>query len=126
MNSFISKSEFNQEFSFLHYLLLLLVILYSQVLSGIMVSGDRVILFLCVFFVYILREVKCKFMIIYIYIKIYNDLSFFTCVLLNYGFSKLHYNNVSRTIRLKIYFADLFVKTCLIRRSVFSRDDIFV
>ena len=46
------------------YLLLLLVILYSQVLSGILVSGDGVILF-----VYILREVKCKFIIIYIYIK---------------------------------------------------------
>ena len=39
---------------------MLLVILYSQVLSGILVSGDRVILF-----VYILREGKCKFIIIY-------------------------------------------------------------
>ena len=44
----------NRQFSVLHiYLLLLLVVLYSQVLSGILVSGDRVILFVCVFFVYI-------------------------------------------------------------------------
>ena len=50
INSFISKSEFNQQFSFLHIcLLLLLVILYSQVVSSILVSGDRVILFLCFF-----------------------------------------------------------------------------
>ena len=49
INSFISKSKFNQQFSFLHiYLLLLLVILYSQVLFGILVSGDCVILFVCV------------------------------------------------------------------------------
>ena len=41
------------------YVLLLLVILYSQVLSGILVFGDRVIFFV-IFFVYILREVKCK------------------------------------------------------------------
>ena len=67
INSFISKSEFNQQFSFLYiYLLLLLVILYSHVLSGILVSGDCVILFVCVFFVYILRGVKCKYIIIYI------------------------------------------------------------
>ena len=51
------------------YLLLLLVILYSQVLSGILVSGNRVIFFVCVFFVYILREVRCKFIIIYQKIK---------------------------------------------------------
>ena len=43
--------------------------LYSQVLSGILISGDRAILFACIFFVYILREVKCKFIIVYIYIK---------------------------------------------------------
>ena len=48
---------------------MLLVILYSQVLSGILVSGNRAILFVC-FFVYILREVKCKYILIYIYIKI--------------------------------------------------------
>ena len=58
----ISKSEFNQQFSFFFqlsffcftyiYLLLLLVILYSQVLSGILVSGDCVILFVCVFCLY--------------------------------------------------------------------------
>ena len=64
INSFISSSVnpnlinnflfYNRQFSVLHiYLLLLLVILYSQVLSGILVSGDRVILFVCVFFVYI-------------------------------------------------------------------------
>ena len=50
----ISKSEFNQQFFFfcncqfsvVHiYLLLLLVILYSQVLFDILVFGDRVILF---------------------------------------------------------------------------------
>ena len=51
INSLISKSEFNQQFSFYIYILLLLVILYSQVLSGILVSGDRVILYVC-FFVY--------------------------------------------------------------------------
>ena len=46
INSFISKSEFNQQFSFLYICLLLsLAIFYSQVLSGILVSGDRVILF---------------------------------------------------------------------------------
>ena len=57
----ISKSKFNQQFPFFFffqlsffcftyiYLLLLLVILYSQVLSGILVSGDHVILFVYVF-----------------------------------------------------------------------------
>ena len=49
---------------------MLLVILYSQVLSGILVPGNRAILFVC-FFVYILREVKCKYILIYIYIYIY-------------------------------------------------------
>ena len=45
---------------------MLLVILYSQVLSGILVSGDRVILFVCVFSLSIfLREVKCKFIVVY-------------------------------------------------------------
>ena len=39
--------------------MLLLVILYSQVLSGILVSGDRVILYICFLFI-ILRRVKCK------------------------------------------------------------------
>ena len=49
INSFISKSKLNQQSSFLHiYLLLLLVILYSQVLFGILVSGDCVILLVCV------------------------------------------------------------------------------
>ena len=48
------------------YLLLLLVILYSQVLSCILLSRDGVILCPCVFFVYILQEVKCKFIIIHI------------------------------------------------------------
>ena len=67
INSFISKSEFNQQFSFLHiYLLLLLVILYSQVFPHVLVSGDRVILLVLCFFVYILSEVKCKFIAIYI------------------------------------------------------------
>ena len=56
INSFISKPEFNQQFSFLHiYLLLSLVILYSQVLSSMLLSGDCVILFVYVFFVFILR-----------------------------------------------------------------------
>ena len=56
----------NRQFSVLHiYLLLLLVILYSQVLSGILVSGDRVILFACVFLSIFLREVKCKFIVMY-------------------------------------------------------------
>ena len=51
INSFISKPEFNQQFSFLHiYLLLSLVILYSQVLSSMLLSGDCVILFVYVFF----------------------------------------------------------------------------
>ena len=60
MNNFFF---YNRQFSVLHiYLLLLLVILYSQVLSIKLVSGNRVILFVC-FFVYILREVKCKFII---------------------------------------------------------------
>ena len=66
INSFISKSEFNQQFSFLHIYLLLLVILYSQVIPDVLVSGDRVILLVLCFFVYILREVKCKFLVIYI------------------------------------------------------------
>ena len=67
INSFISTSEFNQQFSFLHiYLLLLLVILYSQVFPHVLVSGDRVILLVLCFFVYILSEVKCKFIAIYI------------------------------------------------------------
>ena len=48
---------------------MLLVISYSQVLSDILVSGDRVLFFVCIFFVYILREVKCKFIIIYRKIK---------------------------------------------------------
>ena len=66
INSLISKSEFNQQFSFLFqqffiYILLLLVILYSQELSGILVSGDCVI-FVCVFF---LSKVKCKYILIY-------------------------------------------------------------
>ena len=66
INSLISKSEVNQQLSFLHiYLLFLLVTLYFQVLSSTLVSDDRVILFACVFFVYILREVKCKFIIIH-------------------------------------------------------------
>ena len=39
-----------------------------------------------------------------------NDLNFFTCVLLNDGFSKPQYDDVRRTIRLKTFFADLFVK----------------
>ena len=52
---------------------MLLVILYSQVLSGILVSGDRVILFVC-FFVYILHEVKCKYIRIYIDIDIDIDI----------------------------------------------------
>ena len=48
INSFISKSEFNQQFSFFQCN------------------------FLCLcFLVYILREVKCKFIVIYIYIYIY-------------------------------------------------------
>ena len=46
-------------------MLLLLVILCSQVLSGILVSGNRVICFVCLF-VYILREVKCKYILIHI------------------------------------------------------------
>ena len=57
INSFISKSKFNQQFSFLHKnLLLLIVILYSQVLSGIFIGIWRLCNFirLC-FFVYILR-----------------------------------------------------------------------
>ena len=78
MNYFISSSVnlnlinnfifYNRQFSVLHtYLLLLLVILYSQVLSGILVSGNRVILFVRVFFSSIfLREVKCKFIVMYI------------------------------------------------------------
>ena len=50
INSFISKSEFNQKFSLLRiYLLLSLVTLYSQTLSRILVSGNRVILFVCGF-----------------------------------------------------------------------------
>ena len=61
MNSFISSSVnpnlinnflfYNRHFSVLHiYLLLLLVILYSQTLSGILVSGGCVILLVYVFF----------------------------------------------------------------------------
>ena len=38
--------------------------MYSQVLPGILVSSDRVIFFVC-FFVYILREVKWKYILIY-------------------------------------------------------------
>ena len=38
----------------------ILVILYSQLLSGIFESGNRVILFVY-FFVYVLRKVKCKY-----------------------------------------------------------------
>ena len=45
----------------------ILVISYSQVFSSILVSSDRVILFVCCF-VYILREVE---VLIYIYIYIY-------------------------------------------------------
>ena len=55
--------------NFLLYLLSLVVILYSQILSGILVCGNRVILFVCVFFVYTLREVKYNYIIIYIYKK---------------------------------------------------------
>ena len=47
------------------YILLLLVMLYSQVLSGILVSGDRVILF--VGFFCQLFYMKCKYILIYIY-----------------------------------------------------------
>ena len=61
INSFISSSVnpnlinnflfHNRQFCVLHiYLLLLLVALYPQVLSAILVSGDRVTLFACVFF----------------------------------------------------------------------------
>ena len=55
-----------------------------------------------------------------------NDLSFFTCVLLNDGFSKLQYDNAGRTVKLKTSYADLFVKRYLIRRSVFSGNDTFL
>ena len=75
INFFISSSVnpnliniflfYNRHFSVLHIHLLLLVILYSQVLSSIMVSGDSVILFVCVFLS--LHEVKCKYIYIYIY-----------------------------------------------------------
>ena len=41
---------------------MLLVILYFQVLSGILVSGDRVILYVC-FLSIILRKVKCKYIL---------------------------------------------------------------
>ena len=91
LNSLISKSEFSQQFYFLYAIVILfyliidviiviviiflfiylsiLVILYSQVLYAILASGDRVILFVC-FFVYILHEVKCKYILIYKKIKL--------------------------------------------------------
>ena len=68
MKSLISKSEFSQQFSFLYIVVILvslftylslLVILYYLVLSSILVSRDRVILFVR-FFVCILRQVKCS------------------------------------------------------------------
>ena len=68
MKSLISKSEFSQQFPFLYIVVILvplftylslLVILYYLVLSSILVSRDRVILFVC-FFVCILRKVKCS------------------------------------------------------------------
>ena len=53
-------------FFFIFFLLFIylsiLVILYSKLLSGILVSGDRVILFVC-FFVYILHEVNRKYIL---------------------------------------------------------------
>ena len=54
------------------YILLLLVILYSQALSSILVSGDRVILYVCLFLsIIILREVKCKYILIYFEKKLF-------------------------------------------------------
>ena len=65
--TFIKNFLFYRQFSVLHiYLLLLLVVLYSPVLSGILVSDDRVILFACVFVlsIFYMKE-KFKFIIIY-------------------------------------------------------------
>ena len=76
INFFISSSVnptliknflFYRQSSVLHiYLLLLLVVLYSPVLSGILVSDHRVILFACVFIfsIFYMKE-KFKFIIIY-------------------------------------------------------------
>ena len=58
-----------------------------QLLSSILVSGDHSCNFVSMFFVYILREVKCKyicvhvhFIYIYIYIYIYVYLYMYICL----------------------------------------------
>ena len=67
---YLSIYLFIHLFIYLFTYLSILAILYCQVLSCILVSGDRVIVFIC-FFVHILHEVKCKCIRIYIYIYIY-------------------------------------------------------
>ena len=50
------------------------VISYSQLLSSILVSGNHVILFVC-FSVYILREVKYKYALIYMKKNVISDVN---------------------------------------------------
>ena len=80
-NSFISKSEFNQEFSFLQSTIFVFTYIFIIVISyfiltdifrytGIWWSCD----FVCLcFFDFILSEVRCKFIITYIYILLWNQ-----------------------------------------------------
>ena len=52
-----------------------------------------------------------------------NDFALLSKYLLNDGFSKLQNDNIDRAISLKTSSVDLFVKRCLIRCNVLSRDD---
>ena len=58
-------------FCFTYIFIIFISYFTLQVLSGILVSGNRVILLFCFFFLSVfLREVMCKFIFIYIYIYI--------------------------------------------------------
>ena len=73
----ISKSEFNQQFSFLQSSVFCFTYMFIIVISYFILPGSfryidiwRSCNFVCLcFFVYLLGEVKCKFIIIYIYKK---------------------------------------------------------
>ena len=78
-NSFISKSEFNQELSFLQSTIFVFTYIFIIVISYFILTDIFRYIgiwwlcnFVCLsFFDFILSEVRCKFIITYIYIHIY-------------------------------------------------------
>ena len=60
------------------------------------------------------------------FVLLSNDITFFTYILLKNSFRKLQLDDIGRTIRVKSFFSDLFVNSCLIQCIVFTEEDTFL